>query len=53
MRLAPRKDTPLVLVRSESELQEMIQEIKATCIGKEIAVDVEHHDFRRVLGGWG
>ena len=24
----------------------MISEIKATCLGKEIAVDVEHHDFR-------
>lgn len=40
------QDTPLVMVRSESDLKEMIQEIKSTCIGKEIAVDVEHHDFR-------
>ena len=42
----PSQDTPLILVRTESELKEMISEIKATCVGKEITVDVEHHDFR-------
>lgn len=44
------EDTPLILVRTESELKEMISEIKATCVGKEIAVDVEHHDFRSYRG---
>ena len=27
-----------------------VQEIKASCVGKEIAVDVEHHDFRSYRG---
>lgn len=44
------EDTPLVMVSTEQELREMIQEIKATCVGKEIAVDVEHHDFRSYRG---
>lgn len=44
------EDTPLVIVRTESELRHMIQEIKVTCAGKEIAVDVEHHDFRSYRG---
>ncbi|CAJ1425563.1 unnamed protein product, partial [Effrenium voratum] len=44
------EDTPLVIVRSESQLREMIEEIKATCTGKEIAVDVEHHDQRSYRG---
>ncbi|CAK9046288.1 unnamed protein product [Durusdinium trenchii] len=44
------EDTPLVMVRTDEELKQMIQEVKATCIGKEIAVDVEHHDFRSYRG---
>eukprot|EP00930_Biecheleria_cincta_P044511 TRINITY_DN30616_c0_g1_i1.p1 TRINITY_DN30616_c0_g1~~TRINITY_DN30616_c0_g1_i1.p1 ORF type:complete len:861 (-),score=160.62 TRINITY_DN30616_c0_g1_i1:61-2619(-) len=44
------EDTPLVLVRTEQELRQMVQEIQATCLGKEIAVDVEHHDFRSYRG---
>eukprot|EP00404_Azadinium_spinosum_P005166 CAMPEP_0180460740 /NCGR_PEP_ID=MMETSP1036_2-20121128/23521_1 /TAXON_ID=632150 /ORGANISM="Azadinium spinosum, Strain 3D9" /LENGTH=844 /DNA_ID=CAMNT_0022467443 /DNA_START=64 /DNA_END=2595 /DNA_ORIENTATION=- len=44
------EDTPLVLVRTEQELRSMIQEIQATCVGKELAVDVEHHDFRSYRG---
>lgn len=44
------EDTPLVLVRTEIELRQMVQEIKVTCAGKEIAVDVEHHDFRSYRG---
>eukprot|EP00913_Durusdinium_trenchii_P009486 g8916.t1 len=38
------------MVRTDEELKQMIQEVKATCIGKEIAVDVEHHDFRSYRG---
>mmetsp|Transcript_33694 Transcript_33694/g.60496 ORF Transcript_33694/g.60496 Transcript_33694/m.60496 type:complete len:851 (+) Transcript_33694:51-2603(+) len=44
------EDTPLVIVRTERDLRQMIQEIQATCLGKEIAVDVEHHDFRSYRG---
>jgi len=44
------EDTPLVLVKEESDLRSMIEEIKSTCTGKEIAVDVEHHDFRSYRG---
>eukprot|EP00439_Symbiodinium_sp_Y106_P012117 s7589_g1.t2 len=44
------EDTPLIMVRTEQELKEMVEEIKATCIGNEIAVDVEHHDFRSFRG---
>ncbi|CAE7657569.1 Exosc10 [Symbiodinium sp. CCMP2456] len=44
------EDTPLIMVRTEEELKEMVEEIKGTCIGQEIAVDVEHHDFRSFRG---
>jgi len=44
------EDTPLVFVQSPTELRQMISEIQATCVGKEIAVDVEHHDFRSYRG---
>lgn len=43
------EDTPLVWVRTEEGLLEMIREIRETC-GGEIAVDVEHHDFRSYRG---
>ena len=29
----------------------IVQEIKGTCVGSEIAVDVEHHDFRHACSG--
>ncbi|CAK0870427.1 unnamed protein product [Prorocentrum cordatum] len=44
------EDTPLVLVETGDELRAMVEEIKATCSGGEIAVDVEHHDFRSYRG---
>eukprot|EP00929_Paragymnodinium_shiwhaense_P072987 TRINITY_DN37063_c0_g2_i1.p1 TRINITY_DN37063_c0_g2~~TRINITY_DN37063_c0_g2_i1.p1 ORF type:complete len:935 (+),score=298.06 TRINITY_DN37063_c0_g2_i1:121-2925(+) len=44
------EDTPLVHVSTEQELREMVDEIKSTCIGKEIAVDLEHHEFRSYRG---
>ncbi|CAE7198321.1 Exosc10 [Symbiodinium natans] len=44
------EDTPLIMVRTEAELKEMVEEIKGTCVGSEIAVDVEHHDFRSFRG---
>lgn len=44
------EDTPLVWVRTDAELRQMVDEIKATCAGSEIAVDVEHHDFRSYRG---
>lgn len=44
------EDTPLVWVRTARELRQMINEVKATCVGKEIAVDVEHHDLRSYRG---
>lgn len=44
------EDTPLVYVKTEKELREMIEEIKATCSGKEVAIDVEHHDLRSYKG---
>eukprot|EP00405_Crypthecodinium_cohnii_P012226 CAMPEP_0206438304 /NCGR_PEP_ID=MMETSP0324_2-20121206/11554_1 /ASSEMBLY_ACC=CAM_ASM_000836 /TAXON_ID=2866 /ORGANISM="Crypthecodinium cohnii, Strain Seligo" /LENGTH=869 /DNA_ID=CAMNT_0053905745 /DNA_START=57 /DNA_END=2663 /DNA_ORIENTATION=+ len=44
------EDTPLVLVNTVEQLREMIDEIKSTCAGKEIAVDVEHHDYRSYKG---
>mmetsp|Transcript_47866 Transcript_47866/g.107437 ORF Transcript_47866/g.107437 Transcript_47866/m.107437 type:complete len:668 (-) Transcript_47866:210-2213(-) len=44
------EDTPLVYVSTEPELRDMVDEIKSTCQGKEIAVDVEHHDLRSYYG---
>merc|ERR1719230_30215 len=44
------EDTPLVMVRTREELRDMIQEIQATCMGKELAIDIEHHDFRSYRG---
>jgi len=44
------EDTPLVWVRTARELRQLINEVKATCVGKEIAVDVEHHDQRSYRG---
>lgn len=44
------EDTPLVLVSTEQELRDMVQEIKTTCKGKEVAIDVEHHSFRSYRG---
>lgn len=43
-------DTPLIKIETAHELREMITEIKGTCVGKEIAVDVEHHDLRSYHG---
>eukprot|EP00928_Gymnodinium_smaydae_P022741 TRINITY_DN189_c0_g1_i1.p1 TRINITY_DN189_c0_g1~~TRINITY_DN189_c0_g1_i1.p1 ORF type:complete len:1015 (-),score=199.89 TRINITY_DN189_c0_g1_i1:105-3149(-) len=43
------EDTPLVWVRTADELRAMISELK-TCVGGEIAIDVEHHDFRSYRG---
>lgn len=44
------EDTPLIYVSTASELQEMVNEIKATCRGGEIAIDVEHHQYRSYRG---
>jgi len=44
------EDTPLVYVSTARELRQLINEVKATCVGKEIAVDVEHHDLRSYRG---
>lgn len=44
------EDTPLVWVRTRAELEQLVAELKSTCIGSEIAVDVEHHDFRSYRG---
>eukprot|EP00927_Polykrikos_kofoidii_P024243 TRINITY_DN22087_c0_g1_i1.p1 TRINITY_DN22087_c0_g1~~TRINITY_DN22087_c0_g1_i1.p1 ORF type:complete len:1001 (-),score=217.32 TRINITY_DN22087_c0_g1_i1:313-3315(-) len=44
------EDTPLVWIRTVDELRQFVDEIKATCVGGEIAVDVEHHDFRSFRG---
>lgn len=45
----PIEDSSPVWVRDEEALCEMIAEIRSTC-GGEIAVDVEHHDFRSYRG---
>lgn len=44
------EDTPLVLVSTEQELKDMVQEIKATCKGGEVAIDVEYHSYRTYRG---
>lgn len=47
---ARMEDTPLVWVRTARDLRQLINEVKATCVGKAIAVDVEHHDLRSYRG---
>jgi len=47
---ARMEDTPLTWVRTARDLRALINEVKATCVGKEIAIDVEHHDFRSYRG---
>lgn len=49
-RYASFEETPLVWVRTERELRQLVREVKTTCVGKEIAVDVEHHDNRSYRG---
>ena len=44
------EDTPLTWVKTKDQLQQMVQEIQSTCSGSEIAVDVEHHDYRSYRG---